>query len=312
MKESTKLFRIFVVLIFCTALTSCKYVNILRLINDYRRVSPKEWAEYKIVEQKQKEADRKIDSILYYTESMSSERTEAVKCIYRDRSVFKAREDSLMFIMVRAQLDKLEGRRQPLHSRNMRKLHFLSEFIYTYPEIYGSLRERAVALYERLGDKRKESPKGREISLFLNPLTEVRVGDRMSDATLPDLEGNTHKLSDYLGKNKYLLLDFWTSWCSPCIEFIPVYKALHEEHGDNVTIIGINLDDNTTAWERSSFEHGITWLNLHAPALGELTNSYRINSYPRAVFIDSDGTVLAIDHPGSIVDFEYSSKILNK
>ncbi len=225
-----------------------------------------------------------------------------------DMQSAETERDSLMFLMTEKQLGKLEQHRRP----NINMLHFISEAVYSAPEVYGNLRERAVALYERLGDKKKKSVKGLEISRFLNPLPEVKAGDRMADATLPDLDGNMHTLSDYLGKDKYLLLDFWASWCGPCLEFIPVYKALHEEYADEMTIIGINMDSNLAAWERSSTKHGITWLDLHASESDELTIRYRITSYPRAVLIDPNGTVLAIDHPESIVDREYSQKILKK
>jgi thiol-disulfide isomerase/thioredoxin len=311
MNTMKKIIPIVALLLLSVTLHSCMLIDLYRLRADYRRISPKEWAEYRVVEQEQKRLNSRLDSITYNMEPRSRELSDALEATFGELRSLDAVEDSLMFIMVSAQLNKLEQRRQPLGSRNLRRLHFISQAIFSTPEVYGSLRDRAAALYDRLGDKRKASEMGRKTELLLYPLPEVKVGDKMADATLPDLEGNMHTLSDYLDKEKCLLLDFWGSWCSPCIDFIPVYKALHEEYGGEMTVIGINVNDSATAWAKASEEHGITWLNLRSSD-SELINRYRISSYPRAILVDPEGTVLAIDHPGQIIDYEYCNKKLNK
>lgn len=57
---------------------------------------------------------------------------------------------------------------------------------------------------------------------------EERIGQLFSDFTLIDIDGNEHKISDYIGKTQFVLLDFWASWCGPCIKAFPEMKKTYD------------------------------------------------------------------------------------
>ena len=111
----------------------------------------------------------------------------------------------------------------------------------------------------------------------------------MADAELVDPDGETHRLSEYLGK--YVLLDFWSFGCGPCLQSLPELKAVSESYRDRLTVISITSDPKNQ-WETASKEHGITWVNLNAsddPAVGD---RYGVNGIPHQVIISPEGIIL--------------------
>ena len=103
----------------------------------------------------------------------------------------------------------------------------------------------------------------------LHPPAKVRTGDRMADAELVDSNGETHRFSEYLGK--YVLLDFWSFGCGPCLLSLPELKDL---------------------WQTASEEHGITWVNLNASDDPTVSARYGVNGIPHQVIISPAGIVL--------------------
>lgn len=266
--------------------------------SDYDQVAPKERAEIEVLRNKRNELSIRHDSLMRATNPDMENALEAVGAgmnLARQIASIDAKMDSLYYIINNAQLDILEQRQPPLEPADIETLYYISSDVYHDVEIHGALRDRLVAVYERLDEEQKGLPALRSVSLFLFPLPEVKVGDMMADATLPDLEGNMHTLSDYLGKDKYLLLDFWASWCGPCLAALPTVKAVSQEYENQLTVIGINVDDTRDDWARVSEEHGITWLDLHTPYTSELTNSYRVSGYPYTVLIAPDGMVVSAE-----------------
>ena len=71
---------------------------------------------------------------------------------------------------------------------------------------------------------------------------ETRIGTKAPEFTLPDLDGRPVSLSKYQGK--VVILDFWASWCAPCVAELPVFQALQEKYGDKgFAMVGVNVSD---------------------------------------------------------------------
>jgi len=158
------------------------------------------------------------------------------------------------------------------------------------PEDDGALRKKAEALYGRMSEEDKSTPLGYLIAAQLFPPLVVGIGDDMADADFFGIDGNTKHISDFLGK--YLLLDFWSSGCGPCIMAFPEMKEVFETYSENLTIISISLDTDTR-WKESMTSHDMPWVNIRDPkAMGGLAANYGVRGIPFYVIISPEGKVV--------------------
>jgi peroxiredoxin len=115
----------------------------------------------------------------------------------------------------------------------------------------------------------------------------------------PDINGKPVSLSSF--KGKYVLLDFWASWCKPCrLENPNVVKAYQEFKEKNFTVFGVSLDENKEAWQQAIQKDGLTW--THASDLQSWNNAaaalYGVQSIPANFLIDPQGNIIAQDLRG--------------
>ena len=119
------------------------------------------------------------------------------------------------------------------------------------------------------------------------------------DFTLTDTSGKTVSLSSF--KGKYVLLDFWASWCRPCrFENPNVVAAYNQFRDKNFTIVGISLDDNKQAWINAIHADGLTW--NHVSDLkgweSQVAAMYGVQGIPYNFLLDPDGNIIAEDVRG--------------
>ena len=151
-------------------------------------------------------------------------------------------------------------------------------------------KNEAVELYNGLTDEMKQTEKAKEIYAFLNPPERVKTGDYFPDATFYDLMGNMHHIAEHQGK--YILLDFWSSGCGPCIKAFPEMKELYEKFQDRLAIVSMSIDTDRR-WRQASERHDITWDNWNeGKGMGGLYTDYRITAIPHYVVISPDGRIL--------------------
>ena len=107
-----------------------------------------------------------------------------------------------------------------------------------------------------------------------------------------DPENTTVKLSDYVGKGKYILADFWASWCGPCKDEMPYIKAAYEKfHGPQFDMVSIAISDEPADTKKAAEELGITW-NQIVNAQVEPAYAYGIQYIPHVILFGPDGTIL--------------------
>jgi len=154
----------------------------------------------------------------------------------------------------------------------------------------------AQKMYNYLTPEVRKSVYGIEIKEFLDTEAKVSIGKLASDFTMNDTTGHAVKLSGF--KGKYVLLDFWASWCGPCRKENPnVVNAYKKFHDKGFEIVQVSLDTKKSAWTGAIQKDGLTW--THLSDLKGWQNAavlmYGVKTVPTNFLIDKDGKIIARD-----------------
>lgn len=125
---------------------------------------------------------------------------------------------------------------------------------------------------------------------------QVLVGKRFIDVQLQDVKGQSCKLSDYVGKGKWVLIDFWASWCKYCRAEMPDLKRAYKKIGtDNFEVVGISIDEETSDWKDAIKELGLPWKQLVDTKgwKSKAITAYKVPGIPVNVLIDPSGKIAA-------------------
>lgn len=149
-------------------------------------------------------------------------------------------------------------------------------------------------LFNKLDKKVQKTNEGKIFDRYLKNLKNVSVGKKAPGITQFDIEGNPYSLQDL--KGKYVLVDFWASWCPPCRAENPNLVATYAEFKDkNFEILGVSLDKNLENWKKAIKDDNLTW--KHISDLQHWNNGaaavYGIKAIPQNVLVDPNGIIIA-------------------
>jgi len=134
-------------------------------------------------------------------------------------------------------------------------------------------------------------------------LKKTAEGMPFTDFTIENgsVDSSKVSLSDYVGKGKYVLVDFWASWCGPCIAEIPVLVEVYDQYkGDNFELLGVAVWDKRKDTQKSIEKHNATWPQIFDT--GEIaTKLYGISSIPHIILFGPDGTIVARGLRGDVL-----------
>lgn len=107
--------------------------------------------------------------------------------------------------------------------------------------------------------------------------------------TLKNLEGKDVSLSDFRGK--WVILDFWGSWCIWCIKGFPELKEAYEKYAGELEIVGIDCNESQEAWRAGVKKYELPWINVYNPENSPLLGEYGVQGFPTKAIIDPEGKI---------------------
>jgi peroxiredoxin len=157
----------------------------------------------------------------------------------------------------------------------------------------GSIDKQEIkSLIEKFDEKYKSSLLGEGIMANVDKPAPPKVGDKAIDLKLHDINGNPFNLSDFSGK--YILLDFWSLACYPCIIAAPELREIKELYKDNLAIVGISMDVSSKLWLEATKRDSVTWNNLSdgKGSYAGASSLYGISGMPTYILISPQDSIV--------------------
>lgn len=177
---------------------------------------------------------------------------------------------------------------------NVAVTYFISKFM---------LKNRSVsevkASYDSLSAAVKATPQGKDLLSKIEYASKMTIGGIPDDFELPAPDGTMFSLSQLRGH--YVILDFWASWCSPCMAEMPNVKAIYaKHHGDGLEILGVSMDDKAENWKKAIEENDLAWHHVSSLQGWDcpVARQFNVTGIPRMFILDPAGRIIAQDLRG--------------
>ena len=200
------------------------------------------------------------------------------------------------------EIKKIQAEARPVHAKIEASL---DSFIFSHPDSYVTLdliaTEKTAVIdpeafqkyYGPLSKRVLSSFAGQQLTAKYDKAKQIAIGKSVDFEQVDD-KGNPFKLSSY--KGKYVLVDFWASWCAPCRAENPnLLKAYQELKTKNFEIVGVSLDESKAAWLNAVQKDAMPWMQV-SDLKGfktEVAVKYGITAIPQNFLINPDGVIIA-------------------
>ncbi|MDR0757405.1 MAG: AhpC/TSA family protein [Tannerella sp.] len=170
--------------------------------------------------------------------------------------------------------------------------------------------------FHALSERVQDSPAGILVKNYIASVLASKVGATAPDFTLKALDEQEITLSNFRGK--YVLIDFWGSWCGPCRQSSPLLVELYDElkrKNANIEFIGVACSEqNDENWIKAINDDHLAWIHLndsHSPKGKSIQKQYAIRGVPTSLLISPEGKILHREHPVSIIS-KVKKEVINE
>lgn len=198
-------------------------------------------------------------------------------------------------------LDFILSKNKFLEREDIRELVMIKELYFN--TVNGRFKEEHTHKMLREIQNRSEIKEHKAmIDALLRKKSKLAVGTMAPEFRLPDVNGDIKSLSELRGK--YVYLDFWATWCTPCIRSMKMMGALYEQYSDSIEFVSISIDKNPKKMKDFLDKEDYRWTFLHYNGNEELKEDYRVLAVPTYYLIDPNGVLIQSPafHPESGID----------
>jgi thiol-disulfide isomerase/thioredoxin len=144
-------------------------------------------------------------------------------------------------------------------------------------------------LYDQFSEAAKKSYYGQVLDKDLNP--KSLIGTSIANFSLKDKDGKPYSAKDIVAGKKYILVDFWASWCGPCRKEIPNLKTAYAEYGPKgFEILSVSIDKDEKAWQKALRQENMQWHNLLDD--DKVSKAFNVKAIPATYLVDSKGVII--------------------
>lgn len=161
--------------------------------------------------------------------------------------------------------------------------------------------DRLILTLDRDIVKRRVTHDRNEHARFLNQQQKIfslRIGTKAPEFALRNLDGTTIELYDIVQDHEHILVEFWASWCGPCVDTLPALKDVYaKQNADGFEIVSVSIDESHADWVGATTKYEIPWTNLAElkDSNREVVDMYGVRYIPKNYLLDNNGCIVQKD-----------------
>lgn len=261
----------------------------IRFIPDGSRITVTLSEEKCTAESKGNRAQTALAGFIAYEEELSGKLGDGFDSIGKDTTLTEAEASERINELYDRIIGEYVGR--GLETIGSNSDNFVAVYVLT--EISSNLEDVQVdSVLNTLGSNISVHPQIVRMKKEIESKKTTGEGCMFTDFTIEDSDGKTVRFSDYIGKGKYVLVDFWASWCGPCKREIPNIRDVYTKYkGPKFDVLSIAVWDKPEDTKKAAAEHGVIWSQIiNAQTIP--TDIYGIQGIPQIMLFGPDGTIL--------------------
>lgn len=154
-------------------------------------------------------------------------------------------------------------------------------------------------LFEQFSETAKKSYYGQLVDKDLNP--KSLIGTSVANFKLNDKDGKPLSVKEIVAGKKYILIDFWASWCAPCRKEIPNLKTAYANYAEKgFEVLSISIDKDEKAWQKALVQENMQWPNLHDD--DKVSKAFNVKTIPATYLVDGKGIIISDNLRGAALE----------